>query len=847
MSTEPRGVDEPPQKRVHSGRTMGAPKQRSRSGRYTTEGGINVDCAVRAVTDHEGEFQALVDSIDVHRGLILESSYEFPGRYAHWTMGFTAPPLVLEAWGRAFTVTALNQRGRVLLGAIRLALEAEPAVESVDTEGDGALRGQVRVTDRWFAEEERSKQPSIFSVVRCLVSLFACADEPQLGLYGSFGFDLALQFEPIELRPNRGADGQRDLVLYLPDQIFVHDIVARDAWVVSYDFAVGALSTSGLPRAPAVSTHTPRAPAMPRDHQPGEFAALVERAKAEFKVGNLFEVVLSQRFADECDAQPSHIFRTLRVRNPSPYGFAINLGLSEFLVGASPEMFVRVEPDAAGLRVETCPISGTIRRGADALEDAQNIQKILCDPKEESELTMCTDVDRNDKSRICVPGSVRVIGRRQIEMYSRLIHTVDHVEGYLRPGFDGLDAFLCHMWAVTVTGAPKLWAMRFVEQHERSHRAWYGGAIGMAGFDGRVNTGLTLRTVHVQRGETAVRAGATLLYDSVPAAEEAETELKASAMREALKEASDAARAAKAAGGGAPLVPRAAAGWEGSSGVPAALAGRPGVRVVLVDHEDSFVNTLANYFWQTGATVVTVRAGFKHELLDELRPELVVLSPGPGNPRSFGCSQLLSELQRRRLAAFGVCLGLQAMVEHFGGELAVLGHPQHGKPSTVRVPPPADGAAGSMLFDGLPASFQASGASRPPHLPARRLAGPVGAGRGTGGDDRSSRAARDSRRAHTPHHAVLRAVAALPQVARYHSLYSDRAKHPAALRVTAETIGDGIVMAVEHTELQMSAVQFHPESILTVRAQRALTPQARVRSTRVCAARLASSAPAHCH
>ena len=119
-------------------------------------------------------------------------------------------------------------------------------------------------------------------------------------------------------------------------------------------------------------------------------------------------------------------------------------------MGASPEMFVRVEHNDKGWRCETCPISGTIRRGRDALEDAENIKQILSDKKEESELTMCTDVDRNDKSRICRAGSVQVIGRRQIEMYSRLIHTVDHVEGYLREGFDGLDAFLGHTWAVAV-------------------------------------------------------------------------------------------------------------------------------------------------------------------------------------------------------------------------------------------------------------------------------------------------------------------------------------------------------------------------------------------------------------
>ena len=132
------------------------------------------------------------------------------------------------------------------------------------------------------------------------------------------------------------------------------------------------------------------------------------------------------------------------------------------------------------LRVETCPISGTVARGADALEDAARVQSLLANWKEESELTMCTDVDRNEKLRICAPGSVQVIGRRQIEMYSRLIHTVDHVECYLRPEFDALDAFLCYTWAVTVTGAPKTWAIQFVEDNERSPRCWYGGAVGLA-------------------------------------------------------------------------------------------------------------------------------------------------------------------------------------------------------------------------------------------------------------------------------------------------------------------------------------------------------------------------------
>jgi anthranilate synthase len=343
-------------------------------------------------------------------------------------------------------------------------------------------------------------------------------------------------------------------------------------------------------------------------------------------------------------------------------------------------MYVRVTGD----RVETCPIAGTIARGEDTLEDAANIATLLGSAKEESELTMCTDVDRNDKARVCVPGSVRVIGRRQIEMYSRLIHTVDHIEGRLRPGFDAFDAFLTHMWAVTVTGAPKTWAMQFIEDHEDTPRRWYGGAVGKIGFDGSMNTGLTLRTAHITGGIAAIRAGATLLYDSVPEAEEKETHIKARALIETLNEAGRGVRA----------------GVAETRPVPASASRDYAQRVLLVDHQDSFVHTLGDYFRQQGAEVTTLRFGFSPDLLDAYAPDLVVMSPGPGRPADFGCAALLDEVYARHLPTFGVCLGLQAMVEHAGGALSLLPEPAHGKPGLVQV-------SGGSLLAGLPAEFTA--------------------------------------------------------------------------------------------------------------------------------------------
>jgi anthranilate synthase len=691
---------------------------------FETRGGITIHRSVRAV-DGGPLLEQLIDRLDTQRGLLLASSYEYPGRYTRWDWGFTRPPLAMEAHGRAFRVTAENERGHVLLEALRPVLETCPAVASLEAQ-PGRLEARVSEPSGYFPEEERSKQPSVFSLLRACVDCFASDADPHLGLYGAFGYDLAFQFEPVRLRHERPED-QRDLVLYLPDEFLMVDHRKQTALVAHYEFEVDGRSTRGLERSGPEQPFRGRLEVeRPCDHAPGEYADVVRLAREAFHKGDLFEVVPGQTFFEPCPAPPSELFRRLRERNPAPYGFLVNLGNDEHLVAASPEMYVRVE----GRRVETCPISGTIPRGEDPLADAENIRKLLNSAKDESELTMCTDVDRNDKSRICEPGSVHVIGRRQIEMYSRLIHTVDHVEGRLREGFDALDAFLAHTWAVTVTGAPKTWAMQFIEDHERSCRAWYGGAVGVIGFDGHLNTGLTLRTIRVKDGEAQVRVGATLLYDSDPVAEEQETHVKAEAFLDALRRPRGVPERAPRPG------PR--------SGV--------GRRVLLVDHQDSFVHTLANYLRQTGAEVVTLRAGFPIQHLDTPRPDLVVLSPGPGAPTDFDVVGTLRQILERQIPVFGVCLGLQGLVEYFGGRLGVLDYPMHGKPSEVRT-------TGSALFQGLPERFTA---------------------------------------------------------ARYHSLFAVRESLPDDLRVSAES-DDGVVMAVEHATLPAAAVQFHPESILTLR------------------------------
>ncbi len=642
----------------------------------TTRDGVRV---IRTATPFDpAELGRIAALADERRGGVMSSGMEYPGRYSRWHMAYADPCAEIVATGRRVKVQVLNERGRVLLPVLRAAL-----YRAGEPDGEDAV--VVPEDDREYTEEERSRRPTVFTALREVTAAFGCED-PHLGLYGAFGYDLAFQFEPVRPRLDRPAT-QRDLVLHLPDEIWVLDRKREEAVRYSYDFEVGGVSTAGLSRDTAGTcrghqTQPVRDQDLPAQPVPGRYAQVVEDARERFACGDLFEVVPSHVFYGRC-ASPAAFYELLRQRNPAPYEFLFNLGEGEYLVGASPEMYVRVSGD----RVETCPIAGTIARGEDTLEDAANIATLLGSAKEESELTMCTDVDRNDKARVCVPGSVRVIGRRQIEMYSRLIHTVDHIEGRLRPGFDAFDAFLTHMWAVTVTGAPKTWAMQFIEDHEDTPRRWYGGAVGKIGFDGSMNTGLTLRTAHITGGIAAVRAGATLLYDSVPEAEE-------------QGNAHQGARPARDAGRGRPGAAGRGGRTRGSRAARATASGDYAPRVLLVDHQDSFVHTLGDYFRQQGAEVTTLRFGFSPELLDAYAPDLVVMSPGPGRPADFGCAALLDEVYARHLPVFGVCLGLQAMVEHAGGTLSLLPEPAHGKPGLVRV-------AGGSLLAGLPAEFTA--------------------------------------------------------------------------------------------------------------------------------------------
>ncbi len=689
---------------------------------YSTPSGIAVDRTLSRVPYHRG-LRALLKKLDTQRGIYLSSGYEYPERYSRWDVASLSPPLEIIAADRKVTFRPLNARGEALNRMLEPVLRPHPHWESIGLT-NGEIHGVLKPLPALFPEEERSKQPSVFSVLRALLDEFRHPLANRLALVGAFGYDLLFRFDPIREKLPR--EGVHDLHLFFCDDIYFMDRKKEQIERFQYDFTRGEETTRRLKRGGA-HVRTPKkksaAVSIVSDHTPQEYMAKVETVREGMHRGDYYEVVLRQTFHTPYGGSPSELFQRIQTASPSPYEFFLQLG-DEQLIGASPEMFVRVE----GRRVETCPIAGTARRTGDPLRDADNIRELLSSTKEESELTMCSDVDRNDKSRVCEPGSVRVIGRRLIERYAGVFHTVDHVEGTLAEGFDSLDAFLTHMWAVTIIGAPKKWAAQAIEELEKNARGWYGGAVGMISLDGDINTGITIRTIHLRDGVASYPVGATLLYDSIPENEDRECYMKATGFFRAL----DVQPSSELV-----YTPR--------------KDDNQGVRMLLVDNEDCFIHTLANYARQTGAEVVTYRAGFPPEMIEKLAPSLILVSPGPGRPEDFGVPALIRHAAKLEVPVFGVCLGLQGMVEAFGGELGVLDYPMHGKPSPVT-------HRGVGVFEGLPETFR---------------------------------------------------------VGRYHSLYAIREKLPRCLEVTAES-DDGVIMGIRHRDLPMEAVQFHPESILTL-------------------------------
>lgn len=265
-----------------------------------------------------------------------------------------------------------------------------------------------------------------------------------------------------------------------------------------------------------------------------EFVGAVDKCVEYIRAGDIFQVVVSQRFETPLSGDPFELYRTLRVVNPSPFMFYVRMpGCS--LVGSSPEIMVRVQNGEVTVR----PLAGTRPRGANVVEDEQLAEELLADPKERAEHVMLVDLGRNDVGRVAQYGSVEISDVMVIERYSHVMHITSNVTGQLQEGLDSFDALAACLPAGTVSGAPKVRAMEIIDELEPHRRGPYAGAVGYLDFAGDMDTCIALRTVVVQDGVAYVQAGAGLVADSVPAAEYQETLNKARGLLKAIEITND--------------------------------------------------------------------------------------------------------------------------------------------------------------------------------------------------------------------------------------------------------------------------------------------------------------------
>src|SRR5213592_3780051 len=395
-----------------------------------------------------------------------------------------------------------------------------------------------------------SEQPFI-DTLRRLMTDFRSPFVPDLprftgGAVGYLGYGAARWFEPVLGDLGAAADGADQAGFMLFDTVLAFDHVQHRILIISnaritadddleslYQFACAKIQFLERELERNLShtrQETTDALNFQSNHTRDRFEEQVRAAKEHIAAGDIYQVVLSQRFEAEVAADPFTVYRALRHVNPSPYMFFIRIG-GVSVVGSSPEMLVRVE----GSRVETHPIAGTRRRGRNNEEDMRLAEELKRNEKERAEHVMLVDLGRNDVGRVCEYGSVRVPQFMGLERFSHVMHLTSIVEGKLADDRDRLDALVSCFPAGTVSGAPKVRAMQIIRELEPSGRGLYAGAVGYLDFAGNLDFCIAIRTVIMSKGKAFVQAGAGIVMDSNPTAEYEETRDKAQALLRALE------------------------------------------------------------------------------------------------------------------------------------------------------------------------------------------------------------------------------------------------------------------------------------------------------------------------
>ena len=399
------------------------------------------------------------------------------------------------------------------------------------------------------AEGIRQAEGDIFSILQQKLQQFKFISRKDLprfcgGFVGFFGYDTVRLIEklpetnPVPEDHNIASFGLYDTVIafdhFRQQVIIIANAVLQDGTVLrdAYDAALQRLHQTREKLRQAVSVKQSAANShvtITTNFTEHDFYAAVTKAKEYIRAGDIFQVVLSQRFSRQVGAEPFDIYRALRLVNPSPYLVYLQNN-KQTIIGASPELLVRVENREIAVR----PIAGTRPRGQSIEEDLRLETELLADEKERAEHVMLMDLGRNDVGRVAEFGSVKITDNMKIERYSHVMHIVSEVRGKLRSDFDAIDALKACFPAGTLSGAPKVRAMEIIEELEPDRRGVYGGALGYIDFSGNLDTCIAIRTLELHDGVAYFQAGAGIVADSIPEREFEETVHKSNAIRSAI-------------------------------------------------------------------------------------------------------------------------------------------------------------------------------------------------------------------------------------------------------------------------------------------------------------------------
>ena len=481
------------------------------------------------------------------------------------SFGTARPALYLTGTTNEFTIKALSNTGRRIIEYLSSKKERFAFCESVEFSPEEIV-GRIKKVEKIVDEQTRLKSTNQMDVLRAVAFAFKLASKPfrvTCGLLGAISYDFIDQFE--KLPPNEVDElGNPDYELYFADNIFLMDhqagtrlgegrgrsgkgyvivnciitdgdreaLIAEVQQCFDYYFNIAKLQT------PKGNRFTGQLPQSSTDTSQAEYENMVKRAKQHIIDGDIFQVVLSRTKIEPCPDEPLDVYKRLRVLNPSPYMFYLNTP-NTILMGSSPELNLRVsgaEPRAVEIR----PIAGTKPRGrvAGQIDDDTDFRyeaELKLDHKELAEHMMLVDLARNDIARVAEPGSRVVTELLIVEKYESVQHLVSNVKGTLAKGLDALSAYLATMNMGTLTGAPKIEAMKIIRKFEKTKRGYYGGAVMYLTVDGQFDSCITIRSLQVKDHTAYIRVGAGIVHDSVPKTEFEETEHKAGSCLRAIR------------------------------------------------------------------------------------------------------------------------------------------------------------------------------------------------------------------------------------------------------------------------------------------------------------------------